>query len=59
MTERRCVIFHYNKLSENVQDIRQSHEVHRGNHENWKMELTGGKNLTAVKIQRGIFHYLL
>ena len=28
------------KLSQNLQDIHQSHKVYRGNHENWKVELT-------------------
>ena len=44
-----------NRSPENVRDIRQSHKIYHGSHENWKVELTGGKTLAEVKIQKGIF----
>ena len=44
-----------NRLSENVEDIRQIHKARRGNNQNYKMELTPGETcLAEVKIQRGI-----
>ena len=48
------------RLSQNVEDIPQSHKIHHRSHEKWKVELTaGGKTLAEVKIQSGIFQDVL
>ena len=44
-----------NRMSENKQDIRQSHKLHHEVIQSRKKELAGGKNLAKFKIQRGTF----
>ena len=45
-----------NRVSKNVEDIRQSHYIHYRRMKNWKAELTaGGKSLAEDKFQKGIF----
>ena len=45
-----------NKLSQNVQNIRLSHNLYRKNHENLEREIDRrGKSLSETKIKSGIF----